>query len=419
MSDIGNMEKLKNYLVGKGELSYLLDDNNNNGKTLMLSGKWGSGKTHFWTDEIIPLLNDDKNKIPNHYISLYGKTSIEQIKNEVFIKVFESIDSDELIKKSVKTIKGTTNLVSSLAKSVSVFGLSVDISKVTDPIFDTVEKSQDKSKIQKTEEYLNSGAIICFDDFERKSKDIDLNDLFGFISQLTIEFNCKVVIILNDDVFEGEEKKVFSNVKEKTVSKFLYFNPSIDELFESIYSSDEKYKKLDEYKDKILKTIKETEELNARIYIQVLDNLLEWVNDESKKTSDDIVRCLTLVNINFVSYHTIFRKDEKKERYIEKHFNDKLEQFSKNFNSIKVQAFDLNDRHRKPEFVFYKSFDKYFNNFESRVLKDDTNREYKIFLNEYKNVYKSIYFANYFNIAKGLDNEKFQKINNFIESGIL
>lgn len=57
--------------------------------------------------------------------------------------------------------------------------------------------------------------------FERKSKDIDLNDLFGFITHLTIEFDCKVVIILNDDVFEGDEKKMyFQDVKEKSVSKF-------------------------------------------------------------------------------------------------------------------------------------------------------------------------------------------------------
>jgi len=42
----------------------------------------------------------------------------------------------------------------------------------------------------------------------------------------SIDMNCKVIIILNSDVFSGEEAKVFSNVKEKTVNKFLKFNPS-------------------------------------------------------------------------------------------------------------------------------------------------------------------------------------------------
>ncbi len=87
---------------------------------------------------------------------------------------------------------------------------------------------------EEAKSYLVDGGIICFDDFERKSKKIDLNDLFGFITQLSIDMNCKVVIILNSDVFSGEEAKVFSNVKEKTVNKFLKFNPSKEEFFKII-----------------------------------------------------------------------------------------------------------------------------------------------------------------------------------------
>ena len=41
--------------------------------------------------------------------------------------------------------------------------------------------------------------------------------------------------------------------------------------------------------------------LNARIYIQVLDNLVEW--NENNELNDNILRSLILVNINF---HTLF-----------------------------------------------------------------------------------------------------------------
>ena len=184
-------------------------------------------------------------------------------------------------------------------------GVNLDLSKVTDKPFEKLENVLDDKKLKKTIEYLNSGAIICFDDFERKSKDIDLNDLFGFITQLTLNFDCKVVIILNDDVFDGEEKKIFSNVKEKSVSKFLKYEPSIKELFETIFS-DKRYRVLDGHKEIILKTIEETEELNARIYIQVLDNLVEWIINQDK--SDEVLRCLILVNINFVLYHNILKR---------------------------------------------------------------------------------------------------------------
>ncbi len=203
---MSNQKRLEEYLVGnkeKKELGYLKSDISN-GKVIMLSGKWGSGKTFFWKNKVQTVLNDENKKIPNHYISLYGKTSIQEIKNEMFLKIFESVDSSELEEKGTKLAKNTVDLISLFTKSVGI-----DLSKLTDKPFEDLEKILENKKLKKTVEYLNSGAIICFDDFERKSKDIDLNDLFGFITNLTIEFDCKVVIILNDDVFEGEEKKIF------------------------------------------------------------------------------------------------------------------------------------------------------------------------------------------------------------------
>jgi hypothetical protein len=126
--------------------------------------------------------------------------------------------------------------------------------------------------------------------------------LFGFISQLAIDMECKVVIILNSDVFEGEEANVFITVKEKTVNKFFYFEPSIEEFLESIYESDDKYKKLNDYKSEIVSTIKDTEEINARMYMQVLDNCLEWI-DKGNETK--FLKVLILTTINFILNHII------------------------------------------------------------------------------------------------------------------
>jgi len=48
-NEMSILKVLKEYLVG--EDGYLLNDDNN-GKTVMLSGAWGSGKTHFWLEDI-------------------------------------------------------------------------------------------------------------------------------------------------------------------------------------------------------------------------------------------------------------------------------------------------------------------------------------------------------------------------------
>ena len=401
-----NQERLKDYLVGTN--GYLKSDISK-GKVIMLSGKWGSGKTFFWQNKIQTGLNDENKKIPNHYISLYGKTSIQEIKNEMFLKIFESVDSYEVIEKSKNFAKNTVNLASSFFGAISILGVNLDISKISDKSFENLEKILDDKKLKKTEEYLNSGAIICFDDFERKSKDIDLNDLFGFITQLTLNFNCKVVIILNDDVFEGEEKKIFSNVKEKSVSKFLKYEPKIKELFETIFS-DNRYRILDDYKDIILKTIEEIQELNARIYIQVLDNLVEWIGNK-QEMNDVILRYLIFININFILYHCHFIKKKMNDGKV--FFIKELDYISdKNFQILSNDFFNiLNKKQINVNLII-----------DEITTSPSISQKNKLidFINDNK-IYIKIWYLFYKYKINHIDvnNIFFDKINNFIETGIL
>lgn len=416
---MANRETLKTYLVV--ENGYLLSSDNNN-KTIMLSGKWGSGKTYFWNEDIIPTLNKDNNKIPNHYISLYGKTSIEEIKTEIFIKIFESVDSSPNFQnKAMSLAENTVGLI-----NLCGFG---NISKALEKPLTNLKDMFDNEQLKKTVTYLNNGAIICFDDFERKSKDIDLNDLFGFISQLTIEFNCKVVIILNEDVFEGKEKTVFSNVKEKTVSKFLNYTPDIKELFNLIFNSNQKYKKLNEYKDVIIETIKETKKLNARIYIHVLDNLFEW-KSKNKPINNDIIRCIILANINFIIYHTItiIPRTPNDSDYIKiKSFPLIYREFiNKYFHAIKGNHHCLpfeeliveikNEIHQKESITnTQENIDKQRNrNWSEKQVSDALN-----FIDNNLIIFKSLYFVNKYNLAQNITYDELIKINNFIETGIL
>lgn len=397
-----NQKRLEEYLVG--EKGYLKSDISN-GKVIMLSGKWGSGKTHFWKNIIATEIFEKelKEKRKSYaYISLYGKNTIESIQNDLLYNSYEFI----------------ANPNEKVSKFFSVFTYYSQYSpeKISSGILKGITDLKNKFEFKKAESYLSDGGIICFDDFERKSKDIDLNDLFGFITQLTLNFNCKVVIILNDDVFEGEEKKIFSNVKEKSVSKFLKYEPSIKELFETIFK-DDRYRKLDDHKEIILKTIQETEELNARIYIQVLDNLVEWIEKQQEKDKN-ILRCLILVNIVFINFHKIVLFEQYK---------------------IYSPVIDLNSSTRKysvgERFKLSGTSEKFANLCKSYIKNDLTySKEYPL-LEEMKdiihnenekeliNIYylelKVLYFAYSLDIKKNVTDKTFQKINDFIESGIL
>ncbi|PHO11756.1 hypothetical protein CPG38_11435 [Malaciobacter marinus] len=432
---MANQKVLEEYLVDK-ENGYLRKSDNNR-KVIMLSGKWGSGKTHFWQKKIVPKLNEEDTKIPNHYVSLYGKTSIDEIKNEVFLKVFESVDSFELKEKTNKLVKNTTKLVSSVSKTITVFGVNVDLTKVSDKPFDKLDEILENKKLEKTQEHLNNGAIICFDDFERKSKEINLNDLFGFITQLSLNFECKIVIILNDDVFEGKEKDIFSNVKEKTVSKYLYYKPSIKELFALIFDSEEKYKDLEKHRELIVNTIEETQELNARIYIQVLDNLLEWVEKSDIGKSENFIKYFILVNINFILNHHIFYAYIKDENIKGIQANLELDYSKIVGNNPDELSFSINSN-----ISLIDRLSSYINEADNIVnLKNivaikerernkkadyaDNSAEIQDFIENYKRLVKSFIYFKKLDFDSLIESkneaecEIFNKISNFIETGIL
>jgi len=407
-----NQEKLKDYLIG--EKGYLKNDISN-GKVIMLSGKWGSGKTHFWKNIIEKELIEFQTQKQKAYVysSLYGNRTLDKIEDNIYAQAYLcSVGGKNAVLSGYEKVKD-------FGKRFGSFCSLLDVSKLVEGIDDIQQKNIKKSALS----YIEEGGLICFDDFERKSKDVDLNDLFGFISHLAIDLNCKVMIILNDDVFEGEEKNIFSNVKEKTVSKFLKYEPSIKDLFDSIFDKDKRYRVLDEHKKLILKTIKETEELNARIYIQVLDNLIEWI-EKKQETNDDILRCLILVNINFTLYHQIY--------YYEGYKDFTLPNFFRKLDSFPIKVLNI-----------FKNNLKSFKNMESRfevidLLKNFAESNYKNggnsnnikpterlsddleMIEKYGDTFWIyIYFENNLQYRKNILTPQLHKINNFIETGIL
>lgn len=417
MSNIG---KLKEYLVGSdGSKGYLLNDNLSNGKVIMLSGAWGSGKTHFWINEIEPKL--DK----SIYISLYGKTSLREIENEIFTKAYyKSLGKDDTNKDVIEKLSSTFSSLSSAIDQFSTIQVT--------PIVDFVKNLNEKSKNNTAKEFMKEGLIIAFDDFERKSKEVNLNDLFGFITQLALSFNCKVVIILNSDVFEGKEKEIFTTVKEKTVSKYLMFNPTCEELFDIIFDDkDGRYKKLEKYKEVLREIFREVGIVNARIFIQVLDNWLEWVNKKDFQT-DFYLRYFVLANINFILNHHVF--------------GAKLEEINKNpvdWNPSDVTNADYYDQTS----IYIKSYinyepirnyisctdiynDKCIENIkikiESQEKYDGNDRDGLLaFTNKHKSLIKSLHFMKCFKINEHRESNNqaevdiLNKINSFIETGIL
>ncbi|MCB4762581.1 MAG: hypothetical protein LGB78_01490 [Sulfurovum sp.] len=433
---MSTLKVLKEYLVGDG--GYLLNDDNN-GKTVMLSGAWGSGKTHFWQNEIEEDLTKElkeKNKACV-YVSLYGKDNIEVIKSEILQKAYSGVKKENT--KQTKAISAF-GMGTKILAGISIFGIKVDAQDISNE----TKNYYDEKKIEEATDFLSDGGLICFDDFERKSKKIDLNDLFGFISQLAIDMNCKIVIILNSDVFEGEEANVFKTVKEKTVNKFFYFEPELKELFESIYTSENKYQELDTYKVEILKAIIETKELNARIYIQVLDNCLEWLKQYNYNQYE--LRAMVLITTNFLKNHFVFsyktlHMDGNPKLYtvLEKYYKDEgLFEISNYF--IKIVPKSMTDEEFEAYFNGERTIapvgtscgcEEFLHQMHSSISKkeEDSNGKYKSdsyyekldkTFHENKDIFYALNFYAYvLQVENRIDKDRFDEINQFVKTGIL
>lgn len=401
-------DTLTKYLIGSNN-AYLVNPAYN-GSTSMLSGEWGVGKTFYWRESIEKELSKKlrENKKACVYVSLYGKDNLEAIKSEILYKSYNSFseDNNEIKQKTVSVFGIGFQVLS----SISILGAKLEPGIA----FDSYFRATEAKKLIEGQSYLSDGGVVCLDDFERKSKNIDLNDLFGFISQLSIEMKCKVIIILNSEVFEGKEKNIFNTVKEKTINKFFNFDPSIDELFEVIFDN-KNYQALKNHKRAIIETIKESKELNARIYIQLLDNCLEWV---LKEKDESALRALILCTINFVKNHFIFDSFELQGGHTAYKV---IEPF------MEYAELGIYLKNKMPEEKI--GSDEIIHRIRSVISRqrdEGGNRspgyyeiQHKILM-ENKEIIKSFYHYKYIlRLDDGVDDELFKKVNDFVKSGIL
>ncbi len=190
------------------------------------------------------------------------------------------------------------------------------------------------------------------------------------------------------------------------------FNLIFDLEIKKDGKKEKKYKDLEQYNEIILKTIEETQELNARIYIQVLDNLVEWI-EKNQEINDDVLRCLILVNVNFILFHTILIRRQSRNS------DSSLVYGIKKLLDEKFMYFEINGSENRI-FREIDNFNKYLMELKNNYDKSDEKiRINNQFIKDNINLFKSEYFANKLRISKNVDDKIFQKINNFIETGIL
>ncbi|WP_179999096.1 KAP family P-loop domain protein [Acinetobacter sp. YH12239] len=269
-------------------LETIFKENQNKGIAIAITGCWGVGKTYSWDRFIKKRAEHEENEIkqkPSYerknkdkifskkyaYVSLFGIESLSDLKAAISTNMSSNYFNKESSQNfEIPTfIKKGLSALRDVKMSGSSEGFSINSSA---KIFEAVLYSQVKD------------AIICFDDFERMSKKLDIKDVMGLANQLKLERNCQVILILDETKNEDDNQKKYAEYKEKLIDETIKIN-SVEPLLR------EKTKELDEpLVDLMVNFANELEIHNFRflkkvikLYKKFREQLPQEVADSTKK----------------------------------------------------------------------------------------------------------------------------------------
>lgn len=254
---------------------------------LMINGAWGCGKTYFIKNtleskiEEIPCPNKKNQKYKQIYVSLYGVSSIDEIRDRIFYE----------INPNLKWIDSISRRLISAAEAIPNGGNIVKDLLTTD-------KNEKSSIIKKITKYYDK--VLVFDDLERIDfKSLDLQSVLGFINFLAEHNHCKIIVVAND----GDLDKEYKQFKEKTIRFSYTYCPEKGEIYDDVcekYNND--YKQfLKEQKQSILEILNagKCENLRTLIFItDVFQKIFEKAKGNfSDKINKDLLLPFTIISI--------------------------------------------------------------------------------------------------------------------------
>ena len=258
-------------------------EENDTYKKIFINGPWGIGKSYF-TEEYVK--EKPNNKI---YVSLFGKSSFESIEDSIAIELMNKLSKMERTAKQVK------EFIKRFKGSISYKGMSLN-----SPAIEKKSLFQNYSKLLKNEKL-----IIIIDDIERKSSNVQIEDIMGLIEQFSLYENVKIVIIGAEDNMQDDDKKKWKDFKEKIIEKEYKITSFSEEAIESIVVGKlKKYvptKELKEFINTFLEKHKTSNlrsiEKGVKLFLEVTKSYLNKKQDSKIYTS--ILKNCMAVSIEF------------------------------------------------------------------------------------------------------------------------
>lgn len=206
--------------------SYLLNDKTNS--SLMISAPWGTGKSYYITNTLIPYI-EETTDFKCLVVSVYGVTSLRELSDFVYRK-----NTKKTLSNAIKTIQ--SNLAQSKVSEKAALG------------FNGISLAP-AERVGLTFADLDlTDRLLILEDIERSS--IDVVELLGYVNNLTEYSHAKVVLVANEEkliIYETktdgkkqnkvltEPSKRYVKTKEKTIRDTIKYQPGVIDVLSSIY----------------------------------------------------------------------------------------------------------------------------------------------------------------------------------------
>lgn len=193
-------------------------NNINTSYSLLINGPWGSGKTYYWNNIIVPTLIEESHGQKNNgfkpiYISLYGLENHNDIGKLILYQLIP-------VNKKNQIINWIATIGSKLSTSVASFFNINDI-KINPKDLKNISKLKN--------------CLIAFDDIERITPIGNIEKVLGYINYLSEHESMKIIILTNEDMLKNNLPK-WNIIKEKVVSEQIEFKPDYKKVIASIIS---------------------------------------------------------------------------------------------------------------------------------------------------------------------------------------
>ena len=200
-------------------LHYLKEDRTKS--AIMLTADWGTGKSYYIQNELIPFLGKEENgSYSCVVVSLYGLKSVEEISKSLYLE-----SRMKFLPKGSEGYATGKFAVKTVVKGITSF-LGVDLSK-TEEELQELYQSVDLS-----------GKLIILEDIERSG--INILEVLGYINNLVEQDEVKVLLVVNEDEIlkyhdsepdkNGQTRKIpdentviYLETKEKTVGDTISY----------------------------------------------------------------------------------------------------------------------------------------------------------------------------------------------------